>query len=119
MSTQILRSTMIAAALAILATCAAAEDKSKEVADCVPVDASTPIKIALCSGDFSPETLARAARAICEGVRPCGVWMWDDAEKMPAKAPENHDLLTPEQIRSALAVWDHQSGQLVAIRKVR
>lgn len=115
---QIIKATASAATFIVLATCAAAEDTKTEIADCVPLDETTPIKIALCQGEFTLETLARAARNICEGERPCGVWMWDNQANMPEKAPENHDLLTPEQIQSALAVWDHQSGQMVAIRKI-
>ncbi len=83
--------------------------------ECVEGSATTIISIAICPTGLDTEQLADVGRAICGDVVPCGVWVWDDPEALPAEAPENHDGLAQEEIVSARGVWVAEDNSFIAI----
>ena len=86
--------------------------------DCETRSSSGIIRILLCGEGVDAEELAEAGRAACDGALPCGAWFYTSADKLPAEAPENHDGLPPEQVRTARGVYVAESDLLIEISKV-
>jgi hypothetical protein len=84
---------------------------------CEEQAASAVIHIAICSEAAGDEVLAEEGRRICGEDLPCGTWFWLSAGDAPSDAPENHDGLTPDQVRSAMGVYVADDDMLVRITR--
>lgn len=85
---------------------------------CRVVDQSQVIATVLCAPGGDQQLWVAAGEAACDGRLPCGAWIWDSADQMPAKAPENHDGLTPAEITASKGVWVAEKKMFIAIDKV-
>lgn len=83
--------------------------------ECEVTGSSAVIHLAYCPNMMEDADLRDVAQLVCGDNPACGVWIWSDRAQMPARAPENHDGLTQEQITSAVAVWDNDGAQLIRI----
>jgi hypothetical protein len=54
----------------------------------------------------------------CNGVSGCTALIWDDPDKAPAIPPLNQADLSEAQAASMVAIWIHDSAQLVLVRRV-
>ena len=104
----------VSALMVVVATMSAAQDAEL----CEERDSSEFISVALCPEGISQEDLGKSGKEICGERLPCGVWFWTDPNDMPAKAPDNHDGLTQEQITSAIAVWVGEKDMLISIEEL-
>lgn len=106
----------VAVSMVLMATVTVA--MAQETGLCEAQDSSTFISVALCPEGISQEGMGKSGMEICGERLPCGVWFWTDQDKMPDKAPVNHDGLTQEQITSAIAVWVGEENVLISIEEL-
>lgn len=92
-----------------------ADETATSTAACNLVSQSAMIRLMQCAGAPDDQTLADAGLRACDGQVACGVWFWPEGVDVPAVAPDNHDGLAPDQIASALGVWDNTSANLIRI----
>lgn len=105
-------------AFALFACVASAQDDSSPVnveVDCYAISESEFVKIAYCKPNLIQENVIKGAISICKGEPECLVWIWDDLENAPDVAPANSQDLKPEEIQTALGVWDNTSRQMITI----
>ncbi len=82
---------------------------------CSVEDANNIISIILCPPGLDQSDWQKAGELACADRLPCGAWIWDEKDKMPAAAPENHDGLSRSEVTSALAVWVAEQELLITI----
>ena len=70
----------------------------------------------LCPADLTIEELAEAGRLACEDRRPCGAWIWDNPEYVPAELPDAHDKLPKLSVQNALAIWVADKNEMIKLR---
>ncbi len=75
------------------------------------------ISVVVCEEGISAEKLAEAGRSACDTRLPCGAWVWKDEADIPAQAPEMHDGLTQEEVRSATGVWVAEKELFITINQ--
>lgn len=75
------------------------------------------VTLLLCPEGLSNEDFVREGKLACGERKPCGAWIWTDEAQVPAEAPESHDKLPPEAIRSSHGVWMNEIGQMVTLQK--
>lgn len=88
-------------------------------ADCSTKDRSEKVALVLCSANSDQAALKAAGEAACKGKQACNAWIWEDASKLPAKAPEVDKDLPKAASGAARAVWIHDSQHLMELRKAR
>lgn len=103
----------IAAGLLGLAACGAAH------AGCTTQSRSEQVALVLCSPGTDRAGLQAAGEAACQGKGVCNAWIWEDAAKLPPKAPATDQELPKAATGSARAVWVHDSRHLMELRKAR
>ena len=86
-------------------------------AGCNTKDSSEQVALVLCSANADQATLKAAGEAACKGKQVCNAWIWDDASKLPAKAPALDKDLPKSATGAARAVWVHDSQHLMELRK--
>lgn len=94
----------------------AGEDEPYELV-CEARGSNGMVSMLLCPEGLSSDALAEEGRAICDGRAPCGAWVWTDAGFVPPEAPDAHDKLPKESVQNALAIWVHDTGQLITLRE--
>lgn len=88
-------------------------------ADCSTKDRSEQVAVVLCSANTSQDALKAAGVAACKGKQVCNAWIWEDASKLPAKAPALDKDLPKSASGAARAVWINDSEHLMELRKAR
>jgi hypothetical protein len=105
----------LAAGVALLAALSATAQEGTP--PCEVQSANGIIRVAVCGGDMTDEGLAEEGRRICGEDRPCGAWFWRDEADAPEEAPETHDGLAPEQVRSAMGVFVAEQDMVIRITR--
>ena len=75
--------------------------------------------IVVCMPGLDQATWHRVGKETCGTLAQCNVWIWNDADKAPEKAPEKDTDLTKEQVRDAVAVWINDTGQMMLLHRVK
>jgi len=88
-------------------------------AGCSTKDSSEQVALVLCSANTDLAALKAAGTAACKGKQVCNAWIWDDASKLPAKAPATDKELPKSASGSARAIWITDSQSLIQLRKAR
>ena len=88
-------------------------------ADCTTKDRSEQVALVLCSANSGQDALKAAGVAACKGKQVCNAWIWDDASKLPAKAPALDKDLPKSASGAARAVWINDTQHLMELRKTR
>lgn len=88
-------------------------------ADCKTKDRSEQVALVLCSANTDLVGLKAAGQAACKDKQVCNAWIWEDASKLPAKAPEADKDLPKTSTGAARAVWIHDAQHLMEVRKAR
>jgi len=88
-------------------------------ADCSTKDRSEQVALVLCSANTDQAALKAAGMAACKGKQACNAWIWEDASKLPAKAPAVDKDLSKSSTGAARAVWISDSQHLMELRKTR
>jgi len=86
---------------------------------CATKDSSEQLALVLCGKSADQAALKAAGVAACKGKTACNAWIWDDAGKLPAKAPAADKDLPKASSGAARAVWIQDSQHLMELRKVR
>lgn len=102
------------ALLALSGTPAQAAD-----AKCVVKNRSSAIAIVVCPAGTEREALQAAGIRACKDLNPCNAWIWEDANKAPATAPEKDTDMPKSVTGAARAVWVNGAENLIELRKVR
>ena len=74
--------------------------------------------VVVCPPGLEREVWHQVGKETCGSLARCNVWIWDDANKAPEKAPENDADLTKAQVKNAVAVWANDTGQMIILRRV-
>lgn len=88
-------------------------------ANCSTQDRSERVALVLCSANAEQATLKAAGMAACKDKPVCNAWIWDDASKLPPKAPATDKELPKSATGAARAIWVHDAQQLMELRKAR
>ena len=88
-------------------------------ASCRTKDTSDQVALVLCSANTDQAALKAAGEAACKGKQVCNAWIWDDASKLPDKAPAVDKDLPKSAAGAARAVWIHDAQHLMELRKAR
>lgn len=80
---------------------------------------SSAVVLMHCKANLKETDWAEAAKAVCEPGKACNVWIWEDASKIPAKAPDIDTDLPKSSTSAAVAVWINDSESLMKLKKVR
>lgn len=102
---------VVASLLALMAASAHAECSTK--------DRSEQVALVLCSANTDQAGLKAAGQAACKGKQACNAWIWEDASKLPAKAPAADKDLPKASTGAARAIWIQDSEHLMELRKAR
>lgn len=86
---------------------------------CTAKGSNGMVTLVLCPEGLDNAALRDAGIAACEGRKPCGAWIWDDAQAMPRTAPDSHEKLTKAEIGSAIAVWVNDADQLILLSEAK
>ena len=86
-------------------------------AQCESKDSSAELALVLCDKGTGQAALKAAGQAACKGKTVCNAWIWEDASKMPAKAPASGKDLPKTATGAARAVWIQDSQSLIELRK--
>ena len=100
----------------LTATAVAAQDRSEDL-QCKVHDRNEMVLVLLCPEGLEAEQLSEEGRAACNGERPCGAWVWTAEDDLPAVTPHSHDLLRPETIARATAIWVDEEQRLILLEK--
>jgi hypothetical protein len=73
------------------------------------------VAVVICPPGLKQSDWRDAGVEACGTRKPCGAWIWDDAEKAPDKAPPAHDKLAKDQITSAVAIWINEQSKLITL----
>ncbi len=73
------------------------------------------VTLVLCPSGLDQDAWKDAGVAACGDRLPCGAWIWQDEAAMPTEAPDAHDKLAPEQVRSAVAIWVSEAEKLLIL----
>lgn len=84
---------------------------------CTTRDSSEQVALVLCGKNTDPAALKAAGMAACKGKKVCNAWIWEDAGKLPAKAPAADKDLPKSSTGAARAVWINDSQHLMELRK--
>jgi len=107
-----------AALLSFIAPPVFAEDTAAEETNiCEPRGTNGMVSLLLCPAGLEPAEWKAAGEAVCGDRKPCGAWIWEDAAKVPAEAPERHDLIPQENVLAAKAIWVNEAGELMVLEK--
>ncbi len=85
--------------------------------NCVTKDSSAQLALVLCATGADQASLKSAGQAACKGKAPCNAWIWEDASKLPPKAPATDKDLPKSATGAARAVWIQDSQSLIELRK--
>ncbi|WP_156391599.1 MULTISPECIES: hypothetical protein [unclassified Roseateles] len=88
-------------------------------ASCSTTDRSEQVALVLCSANTDQAALKAAGMAACKDKKVCNAWIWEDASKLPPKAPAIDKDLPKSAAGAARAVWIHDSQHLMELRKAR
>lgn len=88
-------------------------------AGCSTKDSSDQVALVLCSANTDQAALKAAGMAACKTKLVCNAWIWDDASKLPPKAPATDKELPKSATGAARAIWINDSQSLVELRKAR
>lgn len=88
-------------------------------AGCSTKDSSEQVALVLCSANTDLAGLKAAGAAACKDKLVCNAWIWEDASKLPAKAPATDKELPKSASGSARAIWISDSQNLIQLRKAR
>lgn len=88
-------------------------------ADCSTKDRSERVALVLCSANTDQAGLKAAGMAACKDKPVCNAWIWEDASKLPAKAPAVDKDLPKSASGAARAIWVQDSQHLMELRKAR
>ncbi len=88
-------------------------------ASCSTKDSSEQLALVLCSASTDQAALKAAGMAACKGKQVCNAWIWDDASKLPPKAPATDKELPKSATGAARAIWINDSQSLIELRKAR
>jgi len=84
---------------------------------CATRDSSEQVALVLCGKNADAAELKAAGMAACKGKKVCNAWIWNDASKLPAKAPAADKDLPKTSTGAARAVWINDSQHLMELRK--
>jgi len=84
---------------------------------CATQDSSEQLALVLCGKSADQAALKAAGMAACKGKKVCNAWIWDDAAKLPAKAPATDKDLPKSATGAARAIWINDSQTLMELRK--
>ncbi|MGM9481510.1 hypothetical protein ACS5PN_09995 [Roseateles sp. NT4] len=88
-------------------------------ADCKTKDRSELVAVVLCSANTDLAGLKAAGAAACKDKQVCNAWIWEDASKLPPKAPEADKDLPKSSSGAARAIWINDAQHLMELRKAR
>lgn len=88
-------------------------------AGCSTKDTSEQLALVLCSAGSNQAALKAGGMAACKGKPVCNAWIWEDASKLPAKAPATDKELPKSATGAARAIWIADSQSLIELRKAR
>jgi hypothetical protein len=77
------------------------------------------VMVLVCAPGLDEKAWREAGEEACGSLTQCNAWIWDDREKAPTEAPETDSDFTKEQVRNAVAVWIHDSRQMMLLRRVK
>lgn len=80
---------------------------------------SNAVVLMHCKANLKETDWVEAAKAVCEPGKACNVWIWEDASKIPATAPNTDADLPKSSTGAAVAVWINDSASLMKLKKVR
>jgi hypothetical protein len=75
------------------------------------------ITVVVCPPGLNAVGWQAAGRIACADRQPCLAWIWDNAEKAPATAPETSEGLGGAAIVAAVGVWVNDDRQFIAMEQ--
>lgn len=106
----------LAAAAAFFALPALAEE-APATGQCRTVATNGMVAAVLCPKGQTLEQWKAAGIAACGDRKPCGAWIWDDADAVPAALPAKHEELGADAVRRAKSIWINETGKMVILEK--
>lgn len=105
--------------LAVLGTAGAAGAALAQEAEprCEGRGENGMVSLLLCPEGLEAEDYAAEGRIACDGRKPCGAWIWLQAEAVPAEAPDAHDKLPRASVQQAVAIWVNESEKLMMLER--
>lgn len=95
----------------------AQEAVEKTELQCTTQDRNEMVLILLCPDTLDAQQMAEEGRAACGGQLPCGAWIWTAEGDLPTETPPSHDMLPPDAIAAARAIWVDEDEQLILLAK--
>jgi hypothetical protein len=94
--------------------------QAADSAACTVKHRSERVVVLVCLPQSTRGMLQAAGEAACKDRgSPCNAWIWDDPALAPAYAPAVDTDLPKPVTGAARAVWLHDAGQLMEIKRVR
>lgn len=75
------------------------------------------VTMLLCPEGLDFEALVDEGRGVCEDRKPCGAWIWSNAEFIPDVTPDAHNKLPKLSVQNAVGVWINEQEQFLSIQK--
>jgi hypothetical protein len=108
----------LALGLGAIAVPAAIAQATATASPCTITSRSDAVVIMVCAPNLEQQALRTNGRSACGIKVNCNVWIWDDAAKAPAKAPNTDADLPKDQAAAAVAIWVHDSQSLITLKRV-
>jgi hypothetical protein len=91
----------------------------KPAEECTVKSRSDAVVLLLCPPQADAELWRMAGEAACSTRAACNAWIWDDATKVPDKAPATDAELPKQRTAAAVAVWVNDSKSLMTLKRNR
>lgn len=108
--------------LAVAAVVGAISPSSSSAASpstCAVKSSNDRLVLMHCPAGLQEKDWIEAAKTACTPGKPCNVWIWEDASKIPPTAPKTDAELPKNATSAAVAVWVNDSSSLMKLRQVR
>jgi hypothetical protein len=85
-------------------------------AECRVKSRSDAVVVMVCPPAASDARWQADAANACREKKFCNVWIWNDADKAPTKAPASDAEMPKEAAKRAVAIWANDSNSLMKVR---
>jgi hypothetical protein len=87
-----------------------------QAADCRVKSRSDAVIVMVCPSTSDAAKWQAQATSACGEKKFCNVWIWNDADIAPAKAPTSDADMPKEAAKRAVAIWANDSSSLIKVR---
>jgi len=76
-------------------------------------------KVVICPPGLDMNAFRQAGMAACHFTAGCTAYIWDDADKAPAKSPGPGEKISTEHAAHLSAIWLNDAKEMMLVKRTR